>query len=116
MTLEQWVAVYFPNKFYVGRITKFNHDGNVIVRFHDQRPNDKFEYRKDVEEVDKNWIFYRDVKVFLEGKKSFVIKDMEILRKKYAEFRKNCLCRAKVRCKGGVIVLAFNKRLLCTPK
>ena len=79
---------------------KFN-----IVRFLDQRPNDKFEYRKDVEEVRKKWIFYRDVKVFLDGKKSFLIKDMEILLKKYAEFRKNCLCRARVRCKAGVIVL-----------
>lgn len=61
----------------------------------------------------KKWIFHRDVKVFLDGKKSFVIKNMEILRKKYAEFRKNYLCRAKVMCKGGVIVLAFNKHLLC---
>ena len=54
MELEQWVAVYFPNKFYVGKITKFNHDGNLVVRFLDQHPNDKFEYRKDVEEVGKS--------------------------------------------------------------
>lgn len=57
MELEQWVAIYFPNKFYVRRITKFKHGGNLVVRFLDQCPNDKFEYRKDVEEVEKNGYF-----------------------------------------------------------
>ena len=90
------MAVFYPHKFYVGRIVRIEPAGELEIRFLEQRPNQRFKYHSDCEMVDRKWIFYREAKVELQGKELFRIEDLELIRKKYEEEKKKYLLKEKV--------------------
>ena len=81
----------------MGKVTDFDEDDKVVVKFLDQRPGELFEYRSDVEAVEKKWIFHRGVDVRVAGKKAFIISKIDLLRKEYEEFKKKYKVKLKVR-------------------
>jgi len=97
MPITGWVAVFYPHKFYVGRVIDVPENGNPSVKFLDRRPGDVFVYRRDTEEVEKKYIFRRGLSVKLNGKKGFTVEDYGSIEKEYEEFKKKYLRRGKVR-------------------
>lgn len=92
-----WVAAFCPHIYYVGRVVKLLPDGQVTIKFLERRPGGVFQYRRDLETIEKKWVFIRGLKVELSGKKGFIINDMKTIDKKYEEFKKKFLLKQKVR-------------------
>lgn len=86
MNIAEWVAVFYPHKFYVGRVTDLPENGNPSLRFLDRRPEDVFVYRRDTEQVERRYIFRRQLRVELKGKNGFCIADYGGIEKDYEEF------------------------------
>ena len=97
MNIAEWVAVFYPHKFYVGRVTDLPENGNPSLRFLDRRPEDVFVYRRDTEQVERRYIFRRQLRVELKGKNGFCITDYGGIEKDYEEFKKKYLLKGKVR-------------------
>ena len=96
MKLAEWVAVFYPHKFYVGRVIDLPENGNPSLKFLDRRPGNVFEFRSDTEQVDEKYIFKRRLRVELAGKKGFSVLDYGVIEKEYEEFKKKYLLRGKV--------------------
>ena len=76
MAIAEWVAVFTPaHKFYVGRVTDLPENGNPSLKFLDGRPGDIFVYRSDTEQVERQYIFSRQLRVELKGKSGFSVAD-----------------------------------------
>lgn len=80
----------------MGRIVKLETDGTLVVRFLDLRANNIFVYRNDTEVVEKKWVFHRGAKVVLEGRKGYLVQDLEVIRQKFSDFKKQYLLKQKV--------------------
>ena len=59
----------------MGRVIDLAENGNPSVKFLDQCLGDVFEYRSDTEEVERKYIFRRQLRVELEGKNGFSVAD-----------------------------------------
>lgn len=81
----------------MGRVVKLLPDGQVTIKFLERRPGGVFQYCRDLETIEKKWVFIRGLKVELSGKKGFIINDMKTIDKKYEEFKKKFLLKQKVR-------------------
>ena len=92
-----WVAAFYPHIYYVGRVAKLLPDGQVTIKFLERRPGGVFQYRRDLETIEKKWVFIRGLKVEMSGKKGFIIHDTKAIDKKYEEFKKKFLLKQKVR-------------------
>ena len=97
MVLAERVAVFYPHKFYVGRVIDLPESGNPSLKFLDRRPGDVFEYRSDTEEVERKYIFRRQLRVELKGKNGFSVADYGGIEKDHKEFKKKYLLKGKVR-------------------
>jgi len=96
MKVAEWVAVFYFHKFYVGRVIDLPENGNPSLTFQDRRPGDVFVYRSGIEQVERNYVFKRRLRVELTGKKWFSVLDYGLIEKKYEEFKKKYLLRGKV--------------------
>ena len=97
MAIAEWVAVFYPHKFYVGRVTDLPENGNPSLKFLDRRPGDVFVYRSDTEQVERQYIFKRHLRVELKGKNGFSVVDYSGIKRDYDEFKKKYLLKGKVR-------------------
>ena len=87
-----------PYKFYVGRMVGIELAGAVDIRLLEQRPNQRFKYRNDSVMVDTKWIFHWAAKVVLQGKKLFLIEDLEVIQRKYEKEKKKYLLKEQGLC------------------
>lgn len=97
MEKTEWVAVFYPHKFYVGRVVELPEDGNLVLKFLDRRPGDVFQFRNDVETVEQKWIFCRGLRVALKGKNGFSVENYREINKEYEKFKKTYSLKGKVR-------------------
>lgn len=84
MTIAEWVAVFY--KFYVGRVVDLPENGNPSLKFLDRRPGDVFVYRSDTEQVERQYIFRRQLRVELKGKNGFSFVDYGAIERDHEEF------------------------------
>ena len=97
MALAEWVAIFYPHKFYVGRVIDLPENSNPSLKFLERRPGDVFDFRSDTEEVERRYIFRRQLRVELKGMMGFSVADYGGIEKDYKEFKKKYLLKGKVR-------------------
>ena len=85
MPITGWVAVFYPHKFYVGRVIDVPKNGNPSVKFLHRRPGDVFVYRRDTEKVEKKSIFRRGLSV----KRGLLSKTMAALKRSTRNLRRS---------------------------
>ena len=107
MAIAEWMAVFYPHKFYVGRVVDLSKNGNPTLKFLDQCPGEVFMYRSDTEKVERKYIFRRRLRVELKGKKGFSVAEYGSIEKDYEEFKKKYLLKGKVRSKEIVEIFAL---------
>ena len=113
MTIREWVAVFYPHKFYVGRVIDLPENGNPSLKFLERRPGDVFEYRSDTEEVERQYIFRRHLRVGMKGKTGFSIPDYGGIEKDYQEFKKKYLLEGKVRSQVAESSFSLKVKINC---
>jgi len=96
MKLAEWVDIFYPHKFDVGRVIDLPENSNPSLKFLDRRPGNVFEFWSDTEQVEQKYIFKRRLSVELTGKKGFLFLDYGVIEKEYEEFKKKYLLRGKV--------------------
>ena len=52
MKLAEWVDVFYPPEFDVGRVIDLPENGNPSLKFLDRRPGKVFEFWSDTEQVE----------------------------------------------------------------
>ena len=102
LEMSEWVAVFYPHKFYVGRVVEMTKDDSPSIQFLDRRPGETFILRKDTEIVTKNWIFCRKLEVSLVGKKQYFVANYATIESEYDAFKKRYTLKEKVRSSSDV--------------
>lgn len=108
LEISEWVAVFYPHKFYVGSVVKLPENGSPTIKFLDRRAGELFVYRRDSEMVEEKWIFCRNLKVSPKGKKEYFLEDYATIERKYEEFKKKYFLKEKVR--SLIVVLIIIKK------
>lgn len=88
--------MFYPHKFYVGRIVEITEGGGPLIQFLDRRPGERFVLRSDTEIVSKNWIFCRRLEVSLVGKRQYSVANNAIIQSLYDAFKKRYTLKEKV--------------------
>ncbi|XP_022777969.1 uncharacterized protein LOC111319468, partial [Stylophora pistillata] len=93
---SEWVAVFYPHKFYVGRIVEITKDDGPLIQFLDLRPGERFVLRSDTEIVSEKWIFCRKIEVSLIGKRQYSVANKATIQSLYDAFKKRHTLKEKV--------------------